>query len=61
VEFVAVVLDDGLELVDVELVVVLVVGVVVDEVEDVELLEELVLVLELWQSRAASWLTVAAP
>jgi len=61
VEFVAVLLDDGVEVVGVEVVEELVVGVVVVEVVDVDVELVEVLELELWQSRAASWLTVAAP
>jgi hypothetical protein len=62
VEFVAVLLDDELvEVVGVEVVDELVVGVVVVVVVDVEVELVEVLELELWQSRTASWLTVAAP
>jgi len=58
--FVAVLLDDELVLLEVGLVVVLLVVVVVGVVVVLDGLV-LVLVLELEQSRAASWLTVVAP
>lgn len=57
--FVAVLLDDELVLLEVGVVVVLLLVVVVVDV--VVVLDELLLELELEQSRAASWLIVVAP